>query len=192
MGASWFVKDGDIPGGEIRLINVGHQFPDTQRFQIHWQEKSVETLEFQTYEVTTRSESRRTTQSTGATGRASSHGQVTGGRHGDCGRSSVRSGMQKWPFHPARNVAAITTRQVIEDELPILTVVHYEFDHSWVFVCGTSDATEDGRVISMATALKIDPTLASIADLPPGWSAHRLGLGGELQKKPNADEANNG
>ena len=100
--------------------------------------------------------------------------------------------MDKWPFDQAPNVAAITTRQVIEDGLPILTVVHYEFDHSWAFVCGVSDATEDGRVIAMATALKIDPTLATIADLPPGWFAHRLSPGAEWQKNPNPDETNDG
>jgi len=36
---------------------------------------------------------------------------------------------------------------------------------------GTSNATEDGRVIGMGTALKLDPTLATIADLPSGWRA---------------------
>ena len=32
---------------------------------------------------------------------------------------------------------------------------------------------EDGRVIGMGEALDLDCTLASVADLPPGWSAWR-------------------
>lgn len=96
--------------------------------------------------------------------------------------------MSQWPFDQAPNVAAITTRQVIEDGLPILTVVHYSDDHSWAFVCGTSNATEDGRVIGMGTALKMDATLATIADLPPGFCAYRAAVGEPWMREPNTDE----
>lgn len=79
-----------------------------------------------------------------------------------------------WPFDQARNVAAISTRQVIELDYPILLVTHYEDDHSWAFLCGSTDNyAEDGRVIGMAEALSRDESLRSIADLPPGWSARR-------------------
>jgi hypothetical protein len=97
--------------------------------------------------------------------------------------------MNNWPFDQAPNVAAITTRQVIENGLPILSVVHYAEDHSWAFVCGTSSATEDGRVIGMGTALKLDPTLATIADLPPGWWAHRRAVGEAWTREPNSDDS---
>ncbi len=82
-----------------------------------------------------------------------------------------------WPFDQGPNVAAITTRQVLNDGLPILRVTHYSDDHDWAFVCGTTDATEDGRVIAMDEALHLDPTLRSIADLPPGWTAWREQVG---------------
>lgn len=96
--------------------------------------------------------------------------------------------MTEWPFDQATNVAAITTRQVIDEGLPILSVVHYADDHSWAFVCGTSIATEDGRVIGMGTALDLDPTLATIADLPPGWCARRIAVGEPWTREPNSDE----
>jgi hypothetical protein len=96
--------------------------------------------------------------------------------------------MNNWPFDQAPNVAAITTRQVIEDGRPILSVVHYADDDSWAFVCGTSNATQDGRVISMAQALKIDPTLSTIADLKPGWFASRGAIGAPWIKAPNPDD----
>lgn len=79
-----------------------------------------------------------------------------------------------WPFDQEPNVAAITTRQVLEQGFPILLVTHYEDDHSWAFLCGTTNKhLEDGRVIGMGEALDLDCTLASVADLPPGWSAWR-------------------
>ena len=85
--------------------------------------------------------------------------------------------MDEWPFDRNPNVAAITTRQVIEDGLPILNVVHYEDDKSWAFTCGSTSEAKDGRIISMGEALKIDPALASIADLLPGWFAERKAVG---------------
>ena len=100
--------------------------------------------------------------------------------------------MSEWPFDQGPNVAAVTTRQVTEDGLPILTVVHYADDHSWAFMCGTSNATEDGRVIGMGEALKLDPTLATVADLPPGWRAHRPAIGERWTKEPNSDRGSAG
>ncbi len=88
-----------------------------------------------------------------------------------------------WPFDQGPDVAAITTRQVLEEKLPILRVTHYSDDHSWAFVCGTTGESEDGRVISMAEALDIDPTLRSIAGMPPGWRAWRESVGSDWIKQ---------
>ena len=93
---------------------------------------------------------------------------------------------EEWPFDQAQNVAAITTRQVLELGYPVLQVTHYEDDHSWAFVCGTTnDWAGDGRVICMAEALRIDGTLRSIADLPPGWSAWREDRNSEWVRYPD-------
>ena len=93
-----------------------------------------------------------------------------------------------WPFDQAPNVAAITTVRVLEDNLPILQVTHYSDDHSWAFTCGTTNKTEDGRVVGMGRILKRDPSLRTIADLPPGWTAWRKRVGDEWQKAPNDNE----
>jgi len=37
----------------------------------------------------------------------------------------------------------------------------------------------------MGTALGLDPTLRSIADLPPGWSATRTHVGDEWVRQPD-------
>jgi hypothetical protein len=93
-----------------------------------------------------------------------------------------------WPFDQAPDVAALTSRFVLDDNLPILSAVHYSDDHSWAFSCGTTSAADDGRIISMREALKIDPTLAEVADLPPGWCAFRDYVGGAWIREPNDEE----
>ncbi len=93
-----------------------------------------------------------------------------------------------WPFDQARNVTAITTKQVLEEKFPILRVTHYMDDHSWAFVCGTTNTVEDGRVICMESALNIDPTLIEIADLPPGYCAQRVSIGAPWQRIQNEDD----
>lgn len=90
----------------------------------------------------------------------------------------------KWPFDQKANVAAITTVGVIENGLPVLVVQHYEDDHSWAFLCGTTDDERDGRVIGMAEALRIDPSLRTIADLPPGWIARRSAIDVPWTREP--------
>jgi hypothetical protein len=84
-----------------------------------------------------------------------------------------------WAFDQEPNVAAITTRQVLREAHPILHVVHYSDDHSWAFTCGTTDDPEDGLVVGMGEILDMDPSLAGIADLPPGWIASREKVSGE-------------
>ena len=84
-----------------------------------------------------------------------------------------------WPFDHAQNVAAITTQQVVKESFPILMVVHYQDDDSWAFTCGTTNKSEDLMVVGMGQAVNLDPTLYSIADLPPGWSAVRESVNSE-------------
>jgi hypothetical protein len=91
-----------------------------------------------------------------------------------------------WPFDQAPNVTAITTQQVLDGK-PILQIVHYSDDHSWAFTCGTSNDVEDGRVVCMSSALKLDPSVAEVADLPPGWVAWREAAGSPWRRYECAD-----
>ncbi|MBL8203532.1 MAG: hypothetical protein JNM09_04825 [Blastocatellia bacterium] len=95
---------------------------------------------------------------------------------------------EDWPFDQEENVAAITTVHVLERRLPILRVRHYDDDHSWAFVCGTTNDVKDGQVIGMGEALEFDPTLRTIADLPPGWSAWRESVGGAWYRKKDDED----
>jgi len=96
--------------------------------------------------------------------------------------------MTPWPFDRSQDVAAITTKCVLEGGLPILTVVHYSDDHSWAFLCGTANEEQDARVIAMSEALEMDPTLGGIADLQPGWIAWREAVGSPWHRKENDHE----
>jgi len=86
---------------------------------------------------------------------------------------------KEWPFDQAPNVAAITSTHITKDGLPILLVTHYDDDHSWGFQSGKPVTTDDAQVVGMGTIYNMDPTLAEIADLEPGWSAERETVGGE-------------
>lgn len=87
--------------------------------------------------------------------------------------------MSDWPFEQGPNTKAITTVGVLEHDKPILSVVHYDGDNVWGFFCGTTESTEDGRVITMEEALKLDPSLAHVAKLPAGARAYRATQDGD-------------
>jgi hypothetical protein len=50
-----------------------------------------------------------------------------------------------WPFDQKPNVAAMTTVNVVEKNYPIFMVTHYEDDHAWAVLCGTTDNADNGR-----------------------------------------------
>jgi hypothetical protein len=78
-----------------------------------------------------------------------------------------------WPFEDARNTASITTAQILAGTHPILLVTHDSDDGTWQFLCGTTDQSEDGRVVGLGSVVDRDPSVAELADLPLGWRAWR-------------------
>jgi hypothetical protein len=88
----------------------------------------------------------------------------------------------EWPFDQEPKTTTLTTRQVFDEGFPILNVVHYSDDHSWAFTCGTTDDPDDGLIVHMSHLIDLDPSLTTIADLPPGWLAEREQVGGEWDR----------
>ena len=80
---------------------------------------------------------------------------------------------ETWPFDDPPNVTALTTRQVLEENFPILLVTHDEDDGTWQILCGTSNHVDDGRVVDLGCMFERDPTIGLLADLPLGWRASR-------------------
>jgi hypothetical protein len=92
-----------------------------------------------------------------------------------------------WPFDQAPNVAALTVRAILEGA-PILYVSHDADDDGWQFLDGQPVDIDDGRVIGMRQALVLDPSLRSIADLPPGWIAWRKSRADPWVREPHPVE----
>ena len=73
------------------------------------------------------------------------------------------------------NTAVFTTSFVIIDNKDITAVYHDEEDGAWQFFSDDSfeDYTEVAKIVGLGQILKRDNTLYEIADLPPGYFAHR-------------------
>ena len=82
-----------------------------------------------------------------------------------------------WIWDQAPDTATLTTKQVVEQGLPVLVVTHFADDHSWAFTCGVTDNPDDAMVVAMETVLNLDKTLSEVIDLEPGWSAYRNSVG---------------
>jgi hypothetical protein len=94
---------------------------------------------------------------------------------------------QTWPFDQLENAVTLTTRQVVSDGLPVLSATHFSDDDSWAFTCGTTASEEDAMVVAMHEVVGLDPTLHTIADLPPGWRAHRAAIGAPWVRVPDPE-----
>jgi hypothetical protein len=94
--------------------------------------------------------------------------------------------LENWPFDQTPNTAAFTVRSVLEGD-PILHVSHDADDDGWQFLDGRPVDTEEGRAIGMGTALRLDPTLRAIADLPPGWVAWRRSPSDAWVREPHSN-----
>ena len=92
--------------------------------------------------------------------------------------------MGDWPFSDPPNVASITVRQVVHGGEPILLVAHDADDGGWQFLTGGSFDVADGLIVSLASMVRRDPSVAELADLPLGWQASRGAVGQPWQRAP--------
>jgi hypothetical protein len=86
----------------------------------------------------------------------------------------------------------VTQRQVIEKTSSILLVIHNEDDDGWQFLTGEPFLMADAKLVSLGSIVKADPSLFTIANLPPGWQASRASPEGEwvrLESPPEEHEA---
>lgn len=83
-------------------------------------------------------------------------------------------------FREAPNLGVFTTRQWMEEQKPILRVVH-EADGDWQFLTG-DQLPEDGRQVALAIMVKRDPTLNEVFNLDYGQCAERSSIGAKWQR----------
>jgi hypothetical protein len=84
-------------------------------------------------------------------------------------------------------VAAISDRGVLDDGMPVVFVIHYSEDESWAFLSGEAFSPDRGLLVSMGNVVRRDPSLLSIADLPPGWVATRDSADGRWLRREDPD-----
>lgn len=79
----------------------------------------------------------------------------------------------EWPFKDPQNVAVFTSKNIVKKANWIQFVSHDEDDGAWQFhpLGGTEE--EDASVVSLKEIVEIDPSVASLFDLPLGWRAWR-------------------
>lgn len=77
-----------------------------------------------------------------------------------------------WPFQDPINAAVISTKQVFNQNFPILRVCH-DSDGDWQILCDTTNDTDDGIVVCLGCAYEKDKTIGELHDLPLGWAAWR-------------------
>jgi hypothetical protein len=93
--------------------------------------------------------------------------------------------MDDWPFDDPPNVASITVRQIVHGGAPILLVARDAEDGGWQFLTGGAFEVADGMMVSLVSIVRRDPSVAELADLPPGWTALRATVGQPWQRSPS-------
>lgn len=88
-----------------------------------------------------------------------------------------RNERAQWAFDASPNAAAVTVRQVIEGDEPILFVVHDADDGTWLFLASNVLNLADAMLVDLKRVVDRDPTVAELADLQRGWQATRKGVG---------------
>ena len=78
-----------------------------------------------------------------------------------------------WQFSDPPNVAVFTNKSIVEKTDWIQDVSHDEDDGAWQFHPLNGTTEEDAVVVSLRTIVEIDPSVATLFDLPLGWSASR-------------------
>jgi hypothetical protein len=82
-----------------------------------------------------------------------------------------------WPFTERPDEMAVSQRTILKEGRPILLVVHDGEDGTWQFLDGGEFRTEAALLVTLKTVLAHDASMATLADLEPGWQARRAGPG---------------
>ena len=98
--------------------------------------------------------------------------------------------MKKWPFEYPEDLATFCRASIFEQDNPIIRVGHNSAG-DWMFLDGYIEEGEEPEVVCLSHVFEHDPTIAEVADLPPGWIAEREGPGKPWKRSeltPEEDE----
>jgi hypothetical protein len=91
--------------------------------------------------------------------------------------------LRAWPFADAPNTASFTSTHIFKQGMPILQVSHDENDGAWQFHSGQSVTTKDLMIVGLDEIVRLDASIAALADLPLGWQATRSSPSSEWVRK---------
>ena len=80
--------------------------------------------------------------------------------------------VNEWPFDESVDTTVFSTKNVVREGFPILTVAH-DRDGDWQFLCGTTDGPDDMSIVCFGCIYELHPFIARFKDLPRGWIAWR-------------------
>lgn len=78
----------------------------------------------------------------------------------------------QWPFDEPVNTTVFSTKNVIHEGSPVLTVSHDQ-EGDWQFLCGMTDDPDDMSIVCFGCIYELHPFIARFKDLPRGWIAWR-------------------
>jgi hypothetical protein len=85
--------------------------------------------------------------------------------------------LPRWPFDDPPDAEVITLDRILEGRAPILLVTHDDDEGedgcAWQFLDDEHVFEDDARVVLLGEIVQLDPSLAELADLPPGHFARR-------------------
>ena len=87
---------------------------------------------------------------------------------------SGEAGPDRWDSDLAP--AILTTPDIAQDKVPVLWVVHQPYPYGWTFLPPSGEVGPKPAMISKDEALRLDPSLAGVQDLPVGWQARRASV----------------
>ena len=95
-----------------------------------------------------------------------------------------------WPFDQPPNCATVVSNSIIEKRKPILYVSHDEDDHGWQFLDNESEELDDLCIVGLGHILEVDPSMAGLASLEPGWQATRADISSEwvIERTPPEED----
>ena len=113
--------------------------------------------------------------------------------HPDCqsgvrDRQPILAQQTGWPFTAGKNRAVFATKPVLDGSQPILRVSHDD-EGDWHFLCGTTNSTDDARIVCLHNIVELNPSVTELADLPEGWGAIRESVNSPWQRE-NAGKRN--
>jgi len=78
----------------------------------------------------------------------------------------------------------VTTELVASGKSQVLQVIHEEGHGGWQLHDGSDVSGQPPFILPKIEALRLDPTLQEVTDLPPGWKAERTCKGAKWFRKP--------